>query len=171
MGVLLFDYFIYTPLSDRTATIDAELEQVNDELTDASILFTRSARMNREWSKLAGSDVARSETEAESLVLNSTRDWAQSAGLTLTQLKPDRTEDVENFKVRSFRAVATGRMEEVGRFLYSIEQSNIPIRISDLNIATRKEGQDDLTVTLTVTTIFLPATVNEPPSGSRGTQS
>lgn len=171
IGLLLFDYFIYTPITDRTAAIDADLEEVNDELTEASILFSRSAKLNREWAQLAGSNVPRSETEAESRVLNSAREWAQSAGLTLTQLKPDRTEDVENFKVRSFRAVATGQMEQVGRFLYSIEKGEIPIRISDLNIASKKEGQDDLTVTLTVTTIFLPPTAPAKGAGSAEAQS
>ncbi len=157
IGVLALDSLVYTPLTERTQALDEQLEEKNVALGKASNLFKRSTKMNREWSTLAGRAVTRTASDAESQVLNGMRQWAQEAGLTLAQLKPDRTEQLKDFHVTSFRATATGKMAQIGRFLYSLETATIPIRVTDLNVSTRKEGTDDLSVTLTVTTIFLPS--------------
>lgn len=157
IGVLALDALVYTPLSERTQALDEQLDEKNAALGEAALLFDRSKKMNREWSTLAGRAVTHTASDAESQVLNRVRQWAQEAGLTLAQLKPDRTEQLKDFHVTSFRASATGGMSQIGRFLYSIETATIPIRVTDVTVSTRKEGTDELSVTLTVTTIFLPS--------------
>jgi hypothetical protein len=88
--------------------------------------------------------------------LNSTREWAQDAGMTLSSLKPERSpEKVGEFYRISFRATGTGQMSQIARFLYHVQTTSLPVRVTELSLTSRKEGADDITVSLAVSTIYL----------------
>jgi hypothetical protein len=92
-------------------------------------------------------------SQAESQVLNSVREWAQDARLSLSSVKPERTEKEKDYYKITFRATASGTMQQVTRFLYSVQTGSVPARITDVSITSRKEGTDDLTLTLGIATI------------------
>ena len=46
-------------------------------------------------------------------------------------------------------------MEQVARFLWHFETSSVPVCINEMTISSRKDGQDDLSLTMTVSTIYL----------------
>jgi hypothetical protein len=46
-------------------------------------------------------------------------------------------------------------MRQVGQFLWQVQTSAIPVRISDMSISTRKENTDDLELALGISTIYL----------------
>jgi hypothetical protein len=53
------------------------------------------------------------------------------------------------------RFTGSGGMEQVGRFLWQVQTSNIPVRITDMSISTRKENTDDLELAVGISTIYL----------------
>ena len=46
-------------------------------------------------------------------------------------------------------------MAQIGKFMYRIQTAGSPVRVSDLTVSSRKEGNDDLTFVVGVSTIFL----------------
>jgi hypothetical protein len=46
-------------------------------------------------------------------------------------------------------------MGQIGRFLYRLQTANIPVRIVDMTINSRRDGADDLAIVLGVSTIYL----------------
>lgn len=168
LGALLLDRAVFSPLLQRFDAAGAELNDATAALTDAEALFDKSQRARRRWRELAGDSLRADPSAAESQLLNRVRDWAQAAGLTLTSLKPERIEREKEYQKLTIRATANATLSQAARFLYSIESADIPVRVTDLQLTARRDGNDDLTLQLGVATIFLPPETNRPAAGNTG---
>ena len=156
IGLLLLDRVVVTPLWDAYTLSQDRIRNAERALADADQLGRNSLNARRNWQRIAGSTVHNNASEAESQLLNGVRVWAQQAGVNLTSLKPERTDSEEGFERLVVRAVATGRMENLGRFLYAAETSSIPVRVADAVLASRRDGEDDLSLQVGFATIFDP---------------
>ena len=85
------------------------------------------------------------------------RDWAQEAGLTLWSMKPERLDQEDDLREIMFQAAATGPMSAVSRFLWRIETTSIPLRVKEVQLSSRREGTDALSLQLRVSTLYLSA--------------
>ena len=101
-------------------------------------------------------------SETESQLQNNVVSWAQDAGLTLPAVKSERTEKEKDFYKFTVRATGTGTMQQIGRFLYRMQTAQVPVRVSELTISTRKEGTDDLSVQMAISTIYLASEADNP---------
>jgi hypothetical protein len=62
----------------------------------------------------------------------------------------------------------TGNMRAVARFLYLAETTTLPLRIRELQIGSRKEGTDDLSVQLKLSTLYMGLESAEAPQAAGG---
>lgn len=157
IGALLLDRVLVTPLWDSYILAEGRIENIREELERADNLERNSRRARSTWNRIAGDSLPADASQAESQLLNSVRVWAQRAGVNLTSLKPERAESDEPFDRLVVRAAATGDMESLSRFLYAAETSRIPVRVADATLATRRDGEDDLSLQVGF------ATIHEPP--------
>lgn len=154
VGVLGLNYVAVTPLLAQREELGNKIESAQRQASTDRLLLERSSQMSRKWSDIAKGPLKRDASEAESQVLHSVRDWAQDAGMSLSSLKPDRTEREKDFYRVTLRATGTGGMAQIGNFLYRIQTATIPVKVVDLQISTRKEGADDLSIQLGISTIY-----------------
>jgi hypothetical protein len=57
-------------------------------------------------------------------------------------------------------------MAQISRFLWRIQAATIPVRITDLQITSHKEGTDDLALVLGIGTIYPAPEPEKSPSGN-----
>ena len=154
-GLLLIDRVVYSPLMVQWNDIETRTDARRVELIDTNKLIKESREKSRQWSAMSGKRLPRNASEAESQILNSVREWASEARLPpLSAVKPERSEKEKDFYKMTFRATASGSMAQVSRFLYYIQTSSVPARITDVTITSRKEGTDELTLNLGIATIY-----------------
>lgn len=163
VGVLAFDHFALTPLLEARQERDTQLQSKTRQLRQnrAAIQLAQANKIRLQEMLRAG--LRRHDApEAESEVMKEIRNWAQQSNVTLTLLKADRLErerDAQDrekdFQKSTIRVTATGGMAEISHFLWYIQTADIPIAFDDLQLSTRKEGTDDLTALLTLSTIYL----------------
>ena len=165
VGLLALNHVVLEPLWQRMQVADARVATAQQGLEEARNLFDTDLRARRKWKEIAGESLRTDAPSAEGQVLNHVRDWAQSAGLSLTSLKPERSEPEEGFQKITIRATGTGGMEQVARFLHSVQTAKIPVRVADVQIASRREGSNDLQLQVGLSTIYLPP---EPANASAG---
>ena len=166
LAVLALDRLVLTPLTDRRTRLGEDIAKAELELQEADGLFKNNKRMTQKWNvMLAGglkSDVPESQVQA----LHALRDWAQESGLPpLMLLKPDRVDTQKQFQIVTIKATAAGSMRSISEFLWRIQESDIPLRVTDMQISTRKEGTDDLMLQLGLSTLCL---APEPTPGGGG---
>jgi hypothetical protein len=164
VGALVLDRLFITPWLERWDIARTRAAAAERELEDARQTIDNDLRAQRNWRDMSGGTVQSDAAAAESQVLNRVRNWAQDAGLSLTSIKPEAAVPQKGYQRVTIRATATGSMRNVARFLFAVENADVPLRVSDMQIVTRREGTDDLTLQVGLATIYLPSgTATEAP--------
>jgi hypothetical protein len=156
LAVLLLDRFVLTPVRERRSAMAVETEALLNDFERTSTLFERRRRLWPKWREMLDSGLASDLAEAESRVLHALRDWSQQAGLTLSSLRPERVSPQGELREITFQASGTGRLSAVTEFLRLLEYSSLPVRATELQIGSRREGADELSLQLRISALCLP---------------
>ena len=113
--------------------------------------------MEQEWKEMLEAGLKRDVSEAESQVLHAVRNWSQESGLALSSVKPQRIAQEGDLQEITFQAAGTGSMRSVARFLWQLETAPLPLKVKELQLGSRKEGADDLSLQLRISALYLPA--------------
>jgi len=168
LGLFVLDYVAIDPLMAHREQLVTKVTQARTDLTAAQHTIDKGKVMNKRWGEMQKSGLGTDPSAAEAMAQNALNAFAYDARLQLTSNKPERTERVKQFNQITIRATATGNQESIGRFVYRIQTADIPLRISDIQVNARKEGTDDLTLQLSVSTIALAPVETKPrPGGAR----
>jgi Tfp pilus assembly protein PilO len=150
-------YYVLTPLLDYRDALETQKQKALAELQRDTALLNHKREADPKWREMIAAGLKRDPAEAESQILHAVQDWSKETGLRLTSLKPERLPDKKSLQEISFQAVGTGSMNAVSRFLWRIETAKVPLRVKELQLGARKEGTDDLTLQLRLSTLYLPA--------------
>jgi hypothetical protein len=158
---LVADRYVVTPLMSVWAQVKAEKEGLIDQMNYAQSLFRRKALMERKWQDMISSGLERDVSKTESKVLNAVRQWSQECDFVLSSVKPERVAGQEALQQITFQVAGTGTMQSVGRLIWRIENAQLPIRIEDIQLGSRTEGVDDMSLQLKLSAIYLYIDVND----------
>jgi len=157
VGVLVLDLLAVTPLLDRRSRVEAEKQELLGEMENATNQFARRKQLEQEWKDMLAAGLKSDPSETESQVLHALRDWSQESGLALASLKPERVAREGDLQEIVFQAAATGSMRSVSRFLWQLETAALPLKVEELQLGSRKEGADDLSLQLRISALYLAA--------------
>jgi hypothetical protein len=167
ISVLALDRMAIEPLLAANADLNAQIEARQKDLQDAQSKIEGRRHRARIWAQMQNKGLRRKDvSEAESQLLNNIREWAQESGMTVVSVKPERTEPVsikpgpnerekKVFYRSTFRVSGTGGMGQISRFLWHVGSADMPASVADLQISTRKEATDDLSLQAGISTICL----------------
>jgi hypothetical protein len=165
LGILLLDRFVLTPYAALRDTIVTDQRQVTDSLTSADLLFTRQRQLRKVWTQMQAGGLKTDPSQAESQALGALLEWTRSAGVNLAALTPERTVQQDRFRVISFSVKVTGPMAAMSRLLWAMESATIPVRVTELRINPQREGIDDLSMQMSVSTLCLTGDASSPGKG------
>ncbi len=165
VALLVLDHYAVTPLLERYSAAQAERQELAARLVQAQQTFDQRGRLNSRWNQMRETGLSSDPVEAESLLLHALNDWANETRLTLTSRKFEREKPGKYVGEIRFQVVGVGNMESVSRFLHMAEASPLPLRIKEMQIGMRREGADDLSLNLSMSTIYV---IDEPEDGSGG---
>lgn len=156
VGLLVLDWYVLTPLMDYSGSLTQQKEQLVSQLSAAARLMHTRTTLSRRWRSVRTTTVKHSPSEAESQLLNAQRRWSQESGLVLDAIKPERNEKLHDMQEVAFATTGVGSLHAATQFLYRLETAPIPLRIRELQLASRSEGSDDLTLAVRVSTLCDP---------------
>ena len=155
LAALALDKLIYTPLNDRAADLEVRLAQTGGEMQLAETLFSNRRSMNENWTAMVTGGIRSDVTDAESQTVNALRDWMLEAGVTPGALKLERTETRDQFRVVYVGTTCTGSLRQISEVLWRVQTTQMPMRVSMMQISALKPGTDELRLQLTVSTLAL----------------
>jgi hypothetical protein len=126
-------------------------------MENARSLLKRRRVQGRRWQRMLDGGMKRGPAEAESQLLRSLRDWAAEARLRLSSLRPERSLEETELPEITVHAAGTGSMAAVTRLLWRVQTARIPAKIKLLQLGSRRDGTDDLSLHLKVSTLYFPA--------------
>ena len=152
--MLVGDKFIVGPISARREEITMRKLELQTELQNAQLLFTRQKLMERKWKTLL-SDGLQNDAEAESKIARALDEWSKATMLTLSSIKPERVASDKGLKEMTFVVAGMGTLEAVSRFLWQIETTPIPIKVMDMQVGSTNETGQNMSLQLRLSALSL----------------
>ena len=156
VGVFVLDRLVLTPTWRWRQDLADQRVMISHDVDAAAALIGNHELFERRWRDMTGGELSTSISDAEGIAYHAVRDWAQMSGLNLLAINPERVNDNLTLPIVIFRATATGPMRAVAEFLKQLDKTTLALRIEQLQIISRRDGQDDLTLELRLSTILDP---------------
>jgi type II secretory pathway component PulM len=160
--MLVVNYFLWEPYAQRRDEIAQARDDVTRRQSAAVDTFDRQRRLRPIWTEITNGGLKTDPAEADSQARHAVLEWMQTAGVSLKAVNPERTTNVNQFQVISFHVTGSAHMYSLTRLLWSLETATIPVRVNDVQIKPQKEGTDELTVDLSISTLCLPPATAPP---------
>lgn len=173
VGLWAGDQYGLTPYMDKRAALAKELDQARATALQNQRLIDLYQPNLKTLKEMQDNGLTSDPSAMEGRVLHSVDDWARDARLSLQTVKRERMEQDKQYGRIVFNASGTGNMEAVSRFLWNIQTAKIPARVTDAVISSRKDGVDDLQLTVKFSTLVagpVPTTQQQPQPQSSAPQ-
>jgi hypothetical protein len=154
--VLALDVYVLTPLLDEHSALEARRGHLTTRMARAGSVLNRRRLLQQKWRAMVAGGLKRDPAEAESQLLRLLRDWSSDSGLRLAALRLERSTEKTELPEITVHASGTGSMSAVSRLLWRIEKSKAPVKISMVQLGSRKDGTDDLSLHVKVSTLYWP---------------
>lgn len=156
--LLALDQWVLGPLVGQREQAANTVVSLRRQVNKDKDLVKRADQARPRWQQMLDAGLKSDPTEAESLSLHALRDRAEECGVALTLLKPERLTPADK-KARMVEIVVqvagTGKLESIAKLLYRLQTAPSPVKVTELQINSRKEGVDDLTFQLRLSTVYL----------------
>ena len=156
VGVFVLDRLVLTPAWRWRQDLADQRVMISHDVDGAAALIGNHELFERRWKDMTGGGLSTSISDAEGIAYHAVRDWAQMSGLNLLAINPERVNDNSTLPIVVFRVTGTGPMRAVAAFLKQLDKTTLALRIEQLQIISRRNGQDDLTLELRLSTILDP---------------
>lgn len=157
--ILLFDYYAVSPALSAFEEARSERAELEAEMAEAEALFSRQRVQANRWNRMVESGMRRSPEEAESAMFRAVRDWSRESGLSLSSLNPGRSNEVGDMVELNFQVTGSGGMRSVARFLWLVENAELPVKVEQLQVTARRDGVDDLSLQVSLSSVCMPPSV------------
>lgn len=166
--ILVLDRYALTPLLDADARVETALAAAKDkQAKDMRLIRQAAGTTSKRWNEMIEGGLKSDPAQSEGQVLHALEGWASEAGLSPLSMKPERVTQTGELREITVQAAGTGSMSAVAGFLWRIESSQMPLRTRDLQLSARREGADDLSMTVRVSTLYLaPQSAKAPPAAA-----
>jgi len=161
--LLVLDQVVLSPVLAQLDQLRTDKETYTKKLDDAASLFRHQKATEARWNQMIADGLKSNGADAEDTLDHAVYDWAQASGLSLKSCTPERSMQKERPEVVLY-VVGTGNMSAVAHFLYRAQTSKLPVQPEDVEIGSRREATDDLTVTLHLSALYFPGAAKSVPN-------
>ena len=162
IAALVLDRLVLAPYLGFRAQLMLRKQTLQTELAQGKSLVARKKQLDARWQEMLAGGLKSDPADAENAALHAVIECAQDAGLSLTSVRPERTPRKGAVQEVTFQAVGTGPLVAVARFLWRLENSPLPATIVETQLSSRREGADDLSVQVRLSTLYFAPDVKAP---------
>lgn len=154
--VLLGDQVVLGPYLSRQQSDQELMNSLTLKLDAQQRLLQRENSIHQSWAAMQSQGLNSSASAAEALLIQGFQKWSEDAGLKNVAFTPARPRLRSALQQVTLQVSATGPLSSISRFFWNVQAAEIPVRVQQLQLGARKEGTDDLTVSIMLSTIYLP---------------
>lgn len=151
VGLLIGDKLLFTPVWNRLRDMETERTELKAKLDAADVLFMKQKAMEAKWRQL--SVEFPNEQTTQSKVSSALNQWATKWRLKLSSTRPERLPGDKGLQEMLFAFSGTGTMSAVASFIWEIETSPMPLKITSMQLSSNDAGEQ-MQVTLNVSAVY-----------------
>jgi Tfp pilus assembly protein PilO len=154
-GVLIGDRLIYTPLTNLWQSRQQEIKRLRTQVTEGSALLRRESVIRDRWDNMRTNTLPNNQSLAQEQMLKAFQNWAQESGVSLNALTPQWKTDSDDYQTLVCRVDASGTLWMLSRFLYDIEKGPLGLKLESVDVSSRDNTGQQLSLGLQVSGLVL----------------
>jgi hypothetical protein len=154
VGLFAVNRYAVEPYFDARKAVGIQRDAVLAQQANVTKTFAKQKRLKAEWDAMVSGGLKSDAGDAEQQIYDTVRDFARDAGVTiLTSDAPQRVPQKERTQIVRLRVSGKGTTAAFSKMLWKVETSPLPLKVDEFTLT--GQGNDDLNVTLVVSTIWL----------------
>jgi len=150
------DQSVLEPLAgwwkSRAKTVAALRTQVHD----GRLLVQREAGLRSRWNGMRTNTLPANASLAEQQVLKAFDSWSRESGASVNGITPQWNNDSsQDYLTLNCRVEASGNLGTLSRFLYDIEKDPMALKLESVELSTRDNTGQQLTLDLQISGLVL----------------
>jgi hypothetical protein len=155
IGLLLLDRFVITPLRANWKARSEEITKLERDIKRGESVLDRASITRARWQGMRTNTLPLNLSAAEGQVLKAFDRWTEESRISFTGIKTQWKRNSDEYLLLDCHADAFGTIDAVTRFLYDVEKDPSALRVESVEITSRDNNGQQLTIALQVTGLVL----------------
>ena len=147
--------FLFEPVSKRmekTHQLKISLEQEVNTMND---LLDRRKEIQARWQTHMDNGLGSDPAATESAMWHKLTQWCTDSNFDLPNITPQRMPNDSAFQEVIFTVSGKGTLEGAARLIWAIEQSEMPVRISSLQLSSPDPSGREIALSMRLSVIYM----------------
>ena len=154
--LLVLDSLVLTPLTKGWQTRRAEIARLQKNVTEGRGVIERAARTRAAWAEMQSQALPKDAAKAEQDLISAFDRWGRATNVELGSIKPQWKRGATNrYSQLECRVDASGSLATLSRFLYEVEKSTLALRVDSVELTSRDDNGQKLSLGLLVSGLRL----------------
>jgi len=156
VGLFILDKIVISPLGDLWDSHSAEIDKLRGDVTRGENMIAREAQTRRVWANMQSGALAKDEAQSEYDVISAIAGWGRASNVEVgSQKLVWKTGDTNAYSLLECRMDISGTLSALSRFMYELQRSPLALHTDSVELASRDDTGEILTLGLTVTGLRL----------------
>jgi hypothetical protein len=155
VALLAGDKLIFTPLVRFWKERAHRIAELRQKVKEGTQLQQRQEVLRGRWEQMRTNTLPDNLSQAEQQVLAAFDRWSQESRISITSISPQWKTDADEFMTLQCRVDASGNLSTLSRFLYDIEKDPLALRLETVEITSRDNEGQQLTLGLQISGLVL----------------
>ena len=160
--VLLIGWtFVFQPMSERMAKTHQLKISLEQEVNAMNALLDRRKEIQARWQTHLNNGLGSDPAATESAMWHQLTQWSSDSNFDLPNITPQRMANDTAFQEVIFTVSGTGTLEGAARLIWAIEQSQMPVRISSLQLGSPDPSGREISLSMRLSVLYLDESKSE----------
>lgn len=151
VALYILNSVLITPLTNLWKAHSLEITQLKKSVSSGRETIARAQQTQRIWAEMQANALPKDTAQAQQEVLAAFDKWRNANNLEFSSQRPQwKGRPADRFSLMEYRVDATGTMPTLSRFLYELERSPLALRVDSVEITSRDDYGQKLTLGLVV---------------------
>jgi Tfp pilus assembly protein PilO len=155
--LMILNWLVISPLTASWHHRSDRIAALRKSLGDGAMLLRREASIRERWELMSANALSSTPTAAERQLFDAFDRWVRASGVTEGSFKPQLKDTDDNYSVMECRADVTGNSQTIGKFLDKLQADPLGIRLQSLELTSRDDNGQQLSLGLELNGLLLPA--------------
>ncbi|HTV60965.1 MAG TPA: hypothetical protein VMH30_00195 [Verrucomicrobiae bacterium] len=155
VALYLGNLLLFGPLQKLWKSRQAAIVQLRQQVSSGRILIRREDYIRSMWGHIHANALPPEASSAEQEMLLGFDRWSQASGVNIESITPQWENDEPDYSTLDCRVDASGNLFTLTRFLYQIESDPMPIQIESVQLTSRDDQGQELSLGLDLSGLAL----------------
>ena len=133
----------------------ARVQELQKQVNDGRVLVDREASYRSRWAQMQTNTLSGKAPQAEEQVLKAFDRWSSDSRLSVLSINPMWRREVDDHATLECRVDASGSLSAISRFLYDLERDPMAVKIQAMEISSKDNEGQQLSLGLQVSGLSL----------------